>query len=109
MNKEPYLEEIVEQVISENQKVMNDVKNGTVAFNFLVGQVVRKTNGRCNIAMVEFLLQERVYRPSKKRDEITVTLVFAHETKMNILVYIDQLLHEYPTLFEARIEEPYND
>ena len=52
---------IVEQIISENPKPVNDVKNGkTKAIGFLVGQVMRKMQGKADPERVREMLEEKL-------------------------------------------------
>jgi aspartyl-tRNA(Asn)/glutamyl-tRNA(Gln) amidotransferase subunit B len=51
----------VEQVISENPKAAEDVKNGEMkAIGFLVGQVMKHTQGRANPGMVQGLIKKHL-------------------------------------------------
>ncbi len=55
------LNEIVEQVISENQKSAADYKSGKEnALMFLVGQLMRKSKGKANPKIARALLKERL-------------------------------------------------
>jgi aspartyl-tRNA(Asn)/glutamyl-tRNA(Gln) amidotransferase subunit B len=52
---------IVEQVISENQKAAEDVRGGEMkAIGFLVGQVMKQSQGRANPAKVQELLKKQL-------------------------------------------------
>jgi aspartyl-tRNA(Asn)/glutamyl-tRNA(Gln) amidotransferase subunit B len=52
---------IVEQVISENEKAAQDVRNGEMkAIGFLVGQVMKQSQGRANPAKVQELLKKQL-------------------------------------------------
>jgi aspartyl-tRNA(Asn)/glutamyl-tRNA(Gln) amidotransferase subunit B len=52
---------IVEQVISENEKAVQDVRNGEMkAIGFLVGQVMKQSQGRANPAKVQELLKKQL-------------------------------------------------
>ena len=52
---------IVKEVVVENQKAVEDFKKGKqAALQFLVGQVMRKTKGRANPAMVNKILREKL-------------------------------------------------
>jgi len=52
---------IVEQVLSENQKATQDVKNGEVkAIGFLVGQVMKASKGRANPGVVQNLIKKQL-------------------------------------------------
>ncbi len=52
---------IVEQVISENQKAAEDVRSGEMkAIGFLVGQVMKLSQGRANPAKVQELLKKQL-------------------------------------------------
>jgi aspartyl-tRNA(Asn)/glutamyl-tRNA(Gln) amidotransferase subunit B len=53
------LKKIVEEVIKENQKAVDDFKKGKEkAIQFLLGQVMRKTQGKCEPKIVEVLIRE---------------------------------------------------
>ena len=55
------LNSIVEEVIKENSKSVNDYKQGkSNALMFLVGQVMRKTGGRANPKIVNEILKRRL-------------------------------------------------
>lgn len=50
---------IINDVLKENKKTLNDFRSGKEkAFTFLVGQVMRKTSGRANPKLVNELLDE---------------------------------------------------
>lgn len=52
---------IVEQVLSENEKAAEDVRNGEMkAIGFLVGQVMKASQGRANPAMVQELIKKQL-------------------------------------------------
>ncbi len=52
---------IVEQVISENEKAADDVRNGEMkAIGFLVGQVMKLSQGRANPAKVQELIKKQL-------------------------------------------------
>ena len=52
---------IVEQVISENQKAADDVRSGEMkAIGFLVGQVMKLSQGRANPGKVQELLKKQL-------------------------------------------------
>lgn len=52
---------IVEQVIAENEKAADDVRNGEMkAIGFLVGQVMKLSKGKANPGMVQKLLKEKL-------------------------------------------------
>lgn len=53
------LEEIVEKVLSENPKPVEDVKKGEMkAIGFLVGQVMKQSQGRANPALVQKIIRD---------------------------------------------------
>jgi len=58
------LEEIVESVLAENPKALEDVKSGgkrsKKARNFLLGQVMQKTKGRANPKIVSQILAKKL-------------------------------------------------
>jgi aspartyl-tRNA(Asn)/glutamyl-tRNA(Gln) amidotransferase subunit B len=52
---------IVEQVLSENQKAAEDVKNGEMkAIGFLVGQVMKASQGKANPGVVQQLIKKQL-------------------------------------------------
>jgi aspartyl-tRNA(Asn)/glutamyl-tRNA(Gln) amidotransferase subunit B len=52
---------IIEQVLGENQKASQDVKNGELkAIGFLVGQVMKASQGRANPAVVQELIKKQL-------------------------------------------------
>lgn len=56
-----YLEEIVDEVLSENPDSIEDIKNGKDrAFGFLVGQAMKKTKGKGNPQEINKLLKEKI-------------------------------------------------
>jgi len=58
---EEELKKIIEQVIEENQKAVNDFKKGKEkALQFLIGQVMRKARGKGEPKIVENLIKERL-------------------------------------------------
>lgn len=52
---------IIEQVISDNQKAADDVRNGeTKAIGFLVGHVMKASQGRANPEMVQKIIKKQL-------------------------------------------------
>lgn len=52
---------IVEEVISNNQKAADDIKNGEMkAIGFLVGQVMKTSQGRANPSVVQELIKKQL-------------------------------------------------
>jgi len=55
------LESIVEQVINENEKVVDEFKNGKdKALMFLVGQIMKKTRGKANPQLVNSIIRKKL-------------------------------------------------
>lgn len=55
------IEKIVIQVLTENEKAANDVKNGEVkAIGFLVGQVMKNSKGKANPQMAQEMIKEQL-------------------------------------------------
>lgn len=55
------IEAVVDEVLSENQTVVLDVKGGKgKAYGYLVGQVMKKTGGRANPRLVNELLRKKI-------------------------------------------------
>lgn len=56
-----FLEEVVDEVLSENPESIEDIKNGKDrAFGFLVGQAMKKTRGKGNPQEINALLKEKI-------------------------------------------------
>jgi len=52
---------IIEEVLTENENIVNEIKAGkTAAKGFLVGQVMKKTNGQANPGLVNKIIDEKV-------------------------------------------------
>ncbi|HVS78767.1 MAG TPA: Asp-tRNA(Asn)/Glu-tRNA(Gln) amidotransferase subunit GatB, partial [Candidatus Saccharimonadales bacterium] len=61
VSDESAIEKIVEEVISENPKAAEDVKNGEAkAIGFLVGQVMAKSKGQANPALAQQIIKKRL-------------------------------------------------
>ncbi len=61
ISDEGELRNIVNQVLDENEKSVQDYKDGKKkALGFLVGQVMKATKGQANPQMVNKLLQEEI-------------------------------------------------
>ncbi len=61
VSDEAELEEIVAEVISQNPKVVEDIKNGQEkAISFLVGQVMQRTRGRANPTVAKKLIEAKL-------------------------------------------------
>ena len=55
------LEKIVDEVIANNSKASDDVKNGEMkAIGFLVGQVMKLSGGKANPETVQQMINERL-------------------------------------------------
>ncbi len=55
------LEKVIDEVIKENPKVVDDIKGGkNKAFGFLVGQVMKKTKGKANPGLVNKILKQKL-------------------------------------------------
>jgi aspartyl-tRNA(Asn)/glutamyl-tRNA(Gln) amidotransferase subunit B len=55
------IDAVIEEVITENEKVVFDYRDGKQkAFGYLIGQVMRKTGGRANPKLVNELLKEKI-------------------------------------------------
>ena len=56
-----FLEEVVDEVLSENPESIEDIKNGKDrAFGYLVGQAMKKTKGKGNPVEINALLKEKI-------------------------------------------------
>lgn len=59
ISDESQLEDIIKEVIDENEKPVNDYKNGKKkALGFLIGQIMKKTRGKANPQMANKILRE---------------------------------------------------
>ncbi len=59
INDEAVLKTIVEEILTNNQKSIEDYKNGRAsAFKYLMGQVMAKTRGKANPVKVDKMLKE---------------------------------------------------
>ncbi len=55
------IESVIDEVINENKKVVEEVKNGKdKALMFLVGQVMKKTRGKANPQIVNSLIKKKL-------------------------------------------------
>jgi aspartyl-tRNA(Asn)/glutamyl-tRNA(Gln) amidotransferase subunit B len=62
LSKTEDLESIVDETIRENQKAVEDFKNGKEAsLGFLIGQVMKKTKGQANAKTTESIIREKIY------------------------------------------------
>jgi len=62
---EKEIEKIIQEVVSENQKAVSDFKNGKeTALQFLIGQVMRKSQGKVNPEVARSLLT-KILKESK--------------------------------------------
>ena len=60
MSDESELEKIVDEVITDNQKAFEDIKNGELkAIGFLVGQVMKQSGGKANPGIVQNIIKEK--------------------------------------------------
>jgi len=60
-SKKEELASIIDTVLSENGKSVDDYRNGKDrAFGFLVGQVMKATKGKANPAVINKLLMEKL-------------------------------------------------
>lgn len=61
VSDEGEIDKIVQEVIKENEKAAQDVKNGEMkAIGFLVGQVMKKSKGKANPALAQQLLKKHL-------------------------------------------------
>lgn len=55
------IEKIVDEILAENPKSVEDYKAGKAqALGFLVGQIMRKSKGKANPAMVNQILKDKL-------------------------------------------------
>lgn len=61
VSDEGEIERIVEAVLAENPKAAEDIRNGeTKAIGFLVGQVMKKSQGKANPGLAQNLIKQRL-------------------------------------------------
>lgn len=61
INDKEKIDQVIKDVLSKNEKSVNDYKNGKKnAMTFLVGQVMRQTQGRANPAIVNEILKKHL-------------------------------------------------
>jgi aspartyl-tRNA(Asn)/glutamyl-tRNA(Gln) amidotransferase subunit B len=61
VSDEAEIVKIVDQVLAENEKAANDVKNGEMkAIGFLVGQVMKLSQGKANPALAQTLIKKQL-------------------------------------------------
>src|SRR5690606_37847621 len=59
VSDEGAIEKIVAEVLAENEKAANDVKNGEMkAIGFLVGQVMAKSKGQANPGLAQQIIKK---------------------------------------------------
>jgi len=61
VSDEGEIAKIVAQVLAENEKAANDVKNGEMkAIGFLVGQVMKASKGKANPGLAQALIRKQL-------------------------------------------------
>ena len=61
VSDEGEIAKIVEKVLSENEKAAEDVRNGEMkAIGFLVGQVMKESNGKANPGLAQELIKKQL-------------------------------------------------
>jgi len=61
INSEDEIEKIIKEVILENQKAVDDYKNGKESsFQFLIGKIMAKTKGRANPQLIHKILKKQL-------------------------------------------------
>jgi aspartyl-tRNA(Asn)/glutamyl-tRNA(Gln) amidotransferase subunit B len=61
VSDEGAIAKIVEQVLADNPKAAEDVKNGEMkAIGFLVGQVMKQSQGKANPALAQDLIKKQL-------------------------------------------------
>ena len=51
---------IVQEVLNENQNLVDDYKNGKKVFDFIIGQIMKKTRGKANPVITSKILKEEL-------------------------------------------------
>ena len=57
---EKEIREIILSVIDENQKLIEDYRNGKRVFDYFIGQIMKKTRGRANPSVTSKVLKEEL-------------------------------------------------
>ncbi len=61
LSDESEIELIIEEIISINEKAVNDYKNGKESsLQFLIGQIMKRTKGRANLSILGKILKEKL-------------------------------------------------
>ena len=59
-NGEFEIRNIVIEVLSENKNLVDDYKNGKRVFDFIIGQIMKRTRGRANPVITSRILKEEL-------------------------------------------------
>ena len=62
ITSEDEIREIVLSVLNENPNLVEDFKNGKKVFDYLIGQIMKKTRGRANPVITSKILKEELER-----------------------------------------------
>jgi len=57
---EEEIRRIIVEILDENPNLVDDYKNGKRVFDYLIGQIMKKTRGRANPVISSRLLQEEL-------------------------------------------------
>ena len=57
---ESEIRNIVQEVLNENQNLVDDYKNGKKVFDFIIGQIMKKTRGKANPVITSKILKEEL-------------------------------------------------
>ena len=60
ISDENEIRKIVLEVISENDKLIEDYKNGKRVFDYFIGQIMKKTRGKANPVITSKVLKEEL-------------------------------------------------
>lgn len=61
ISDEKEIEKIIDEIINNNQKSVNDYKSGEIkALNYLIGQAMQKTNKRADFATLKRILEKKL-------------------------------------------------
>ena len=60
ITNEEDIRNIVNEVLNENMNLVEDYKNGKRVFDYIVGQIMKKSKGRVNPKMANIILKEEL-------------------------------------------------
>ena len=60
ISDEEEIRKIILEVMNENEKLLNDYKEGKKVFDYFIGQIMKKTQGRANPVITSKILQKEL-------------------------------------------------